>query len=115
MHATGDRPARGAARPTRRFRRRAYTEERRLLEVVDRVAFVSPADYGRFLPPGLAQPFTCRDLAAAIGQPLYLAQKIAYCLRKIDIIAPDGVRERAATYTVRSTAGAAATAMPESP
>lgn len=101
------RPVRRPARPARRFRRSAHTRERRLLEVVDRVAFDSPKDYERFLPPGLVEPFTCRDLATAIGQPLYLAQKIAYCLRKMDIIVPDGARRRAITYVLRSPAGTA--------
>lgn len=98
------------ARPRRRGRRRAHTEERRLLEIVDRVVFESPGDYARFLPPGLPQPFTCRDLAAANGQPLYLAQKIAYCLRKMHLIAPAGVRRRATMYASRSPAAAAVSA-----
>jgi hypothetical protein len=102
-------PARraGAARRSRRL----HGRERRLLEIVDRVTFASPRDYERFLPAGLVEPFTCRDLAAATGHPLYLAQKIAYCLRKIDLIAAAGVRERATTYAVRPAAPAA---LPES-
>jgi hypothetical protein len=93
-------PARRAG-AARRSRRRVGGRERRLLEIVDRVPFASPRDYERFLPAGLVEPFTCRDLAAATGHPLYLAQKIAYCLRKIDLIAAAGVRERATTYAVR--------------
>jgi hypothetical protein len=91
------RPARATRR---RWRPRAITEERRLLEVVDRIAFESAVDYGRFLPADLPQPFTCRELAARMRQPVYVAQKIAYCLRKMDLIARTGERRRAPEYVV---------------
>lgn len=94
---------RGAAHAAGRGRRRrSRTEERRLLDVVDRVTFASPADYARFLPPELPQPFTCRDLAAGLRQPMYLAQKVAYCLRKMGVILKDGRRGRASTYMAAS-------------
>jgi hypothetical protein len=85
----------------RRWRPRPVTDERRLLEVVDRVTFESPGDYRRFLPADLPEQFTCRELALCLGQPVYVAQKVAYCLRKMHLIARTGQRRRAPTYAVR--------------
>jgi len=81
---------------TRAWRRRGWvTHERRLLTVVDRRRFETPADLGVLLPPALAAQFTTADLAGAIGKPRRLAQRMAYCLRELDIIAPQGKRGNA--------------------
>jgi len=72
---------------TRAWRRRGWvTEERRLLQVVDRKRFCTPADMEELLPATLVEPFTTSDLAAAIGRPRRLAQRMAYCLRKMGVI-----------------------------
>jgi hypothetical protein len=68
---------------------------RRLLEVVDRRLLTCPADCLAFLPPELPQPFTNRDLAAALGQPAYVAEKMTYCLRKMGVVEGVGFRDRA--------------------
>jgi hypothetical protein len=73
--------------------------DRRLLNVVERVELTSPADYGRFLPDALPQPFTSSHLAAAAHQPLYVAQKMTYCLRKMGVIECVGKRGGAVLYT----------------
>lgn len=78
------------------------THERRLLQVVDRQLFETPADVGSLLPPTLAEPFTTADLAAAIGRPRRLAQRMAYCLREMGIISQAGKRGNALLY-VRAT------------
>jgi hypothetical protein len=70
-----------------------------LLDVVEQVVFASPSDFGRFLPDALPQPFTSRELAAATGQSLDLAQKITYCLRKMGAIESVGQRGRALLYS----------------
>ncbi|MBN1218127.1 MAG: hypothetical protein JXM69_04305 [Anaerolineae bacterium] len=74
------------------------TEERRLLEVVDQRLFETPDDIKTFIPDDLIQPFTTADLAAAIGQPRWLVQKMAYCLRKMGAINPVGKRDKAILY-----------------
>ena len=68
---------------------------RRLLEVVDRRLLTCPADCVAFLPDGLAQPFTNRSLAAALGQPLYVAEKMTYCLRHMGVVEEVGREGRA--------------------
>ncbi|MEE8392015.1 MAG: hypothetical protein V3S14_14635 [Anaerolineae bacterium] len=89
----------------RGWRRKGWvTHERRLLQVVDHRLFETPADMAALLPPGLVEPFTTSDLAAAIAKPRWLARKMAYCLRQMDAIAPVGKRGNAILY-VRATPG----------
>ncbi len=82
------------------WRKGWVTHERRLLEVVGQRLFETPADMGALVPPELAGgSFTTSDLAAAIGKPRWLAQKMAYCLREMGAIAQVGKRGRAILYT----------------
>jgi hypothetical protein len=86
-------------RPGRAWRRRGWvTEERRLLEVVGQHRFETPESLPPLLPDCLPEPFTTADLAAAIGRPRRLAQKMAYCLREMGTIDPAGKRGRAVLY-----------------
>jgi len=83
----------------RAWRRRGWvTDERRLLQVVERLLFAGPEDYAALLPDELAEPFTTADLARALGRPRSLAQKMAYCLRRMDVIADVGRRDRSVLY-----------------
>ncbi|MBS1251444.1 MAG: hypothetical protein MAG451_00477 [Anaerolineales bacterium] len=85
---------------TRAWRRRGWvTEERRLLKVVDQQRFETPADMAALLPSDLDEPFTTADLAGAIGQRRWLAQKMAYCLREMDTIVQVGKQGNAFLYT----------------
>lgn len=84
----------------RRWWRRGWvTEERRLLEVVQRRLFETPTDICALLPMGLREPFATKDLADAIDGRRALAQKMAYCLRKMGVIESVGKRGRAHLYT----------------
>lgn len=84
----------------RSWRRRGWVvEERRLLEVVGRRVFEKPVDWLTFLPEGL-EPFTARELAAARGIRVELAQKIAYTLREARLVNVIGRRGRARLYRV---------------
>jgi hypothetical protein len=76
------------------------TDERRLLEVVDRRLFEGPADALAVLPEGLEEPFTTADLAEAMDGPRWLAQKMAYCLRKMGGIVQIGKRGRSKLYGI---------------
>lgn len=83
----------------RSWRRRGWiTHERRLLRIEERRRFETPADLGTLLPRSLAEPFTTSDLAAALGKPRRLAQTMAYCLREMGVIAPQGKRRNAILY-----------------
>jgi hypothetical protein len=76
------------------------TDERRLLEVVDRHLFEGPTDALAVLPEGLEEPFTTADLAEAMDGPRWLAQKMAYCLRKMGGIVQIGKRGRSKLYGI---------------
>lgn len=87
-------------------RGRRYTRdpgERRLIEVLDRCELARPADLAALapIPDG---PFTTRELAVAMGEPLPLAQKAAACLRALELVEPAGRRGRAPLYRMASTA-----------
>lgn len=74
--------------------------ERRLLEVKTRHVFRHPKDLGKLLPKGLPAQFTTKDVADALDGPRWLAQKMAYCLRKTGEINPIGKRGRAILYAL---------------
>jgi hypothetical protein len=83
----------------RGWRRKGWvTHERRLLEVVGGRLFETAEDMGSLIPAELAEPFTTANLAAAIGKPRWLAQKMAYCLREMGTIAAVGKRGNAILY-----------------
>jgi hypothetical protein len=83
----------------RAWRRRGWvTQERRLLEVVSQRRFETPEDLWALMPEDLPQPFTTSDLAGAMGKPRRLAQKAAYCLRKMGTIGTVGKRGRSVLY-----------------
>jgi hypothetical protein len=86
------------------WRRRGWsTHERRLLQVVGQRRFETPKDMLALVPTTLPEPFTTTDLAEAIGHPLWLAQKMAYCLREMGAISTAGKRGRGILY-VRAVA-----------
>jgi hypothetical protein len=90
--------------PKRGWRRRGWlTHERRLLEVLERQRFETPADMANLLPPTLPEPFTTSDLAASLPRPRRLAQRMAYCLREMQVIDPVGKQGNAILY-VRAAA-----------
>lgn len=84
-----------------RWRNRGWvTVERRLLDVVDRRLFREPGDLAALLPPSLPDRFTTADLAEALDGPRWLAQKMAYCLRKTGVITQIGTHGRSNLYAL---------------
>jgi hypothetical protein len=71
--------------------------ERRLIEVLERVELSGARDLASLLPR-LDGEFTTRELAAAMREPLPLAQKAAACLRALEVFEPAGMRGRAPLY-----------------
>jgi hypothetical protein len=81
--------------PIRSRRRTRDPGERRLVAVLDRVQFRSPADVLETLPSLPLEPFSTRELASLLGCSILLAQRTAYCLRMTKLIEPAGKRGRA--------------------
>ena len=83
----------------RRWRRKGWaTVERRLLDVVGRQCFREPRDLAALMPSGLPEQFTTLQLASAMGKPRRFGQKMAYCLREMNIILPVGRQGRSILY-----------------
>lgn len=83
----------------RGWRRRGWvTHERYLLDVVERHLFAASGDLASLLPAGLEEPFTTADLAEALERRRNVAQKMAYCLRKLDVLSVAGKRGNAILY-----------------
>ena len=86
--------------PKRAWRRHGWvTQERRLLKVVSCQRFATPNDLGAAILPALKAPFTTADLASALKCSRRLAQKSAYCLREMGLIAARGKQGNAILYT----------------
>lgn len=83
---------------TRRRRWRWIADDRRLLQIVDCYHFANPLDLAALLPAALPDAFTTADLAAALKQSRPLAQKMAYCLRKLGLLEAAGKAGNALLY-----------------
>jgi len=84
------------------WRRKGWSiVDRRLLGVSERRLFSSADDFAALLPAGLPEPFTTRQLAAALGLPVYLAGKMLYCLHSMRAVTRMGQRGRFYLYAVR--------------
>ncbi|MGD8211986.1 MAG: hypothetical protein PVF32_19140 [Desulfobacterales bacterium] len=83
------------------WRRKGWSiADRRFLEVVHRHIFKKPADFLTIIPEKLSDPFSTQDLAVRINQPRWLAQKMAYCLRKMGAIEVVGKTENSILYSI---------------
>ncbi|MCU0520845.1 MAG: hypothetical protein MUF84_09155 [Anaerolineae bacterium] len=74
------------------------TDDRILLEVVETQRFAGPADFATLLPDGLGEPFSTAELARAVKRTQRFAQKMAYCLREMGLLADVGRRGHAILY-----------------
>jgi hypothetical protein len=83
------------------WRRRHWSvHDHRLLDVVEQFDFRSVRDYCTLLPASLPQPFTNRELAAALQCRPGLAQKMTYTLRHIGGISLVGKQGNSLLYKV---------------
>ncbi|MGD8649046.1 MAG: hypothetical protein PVH85_33010 [Desulfobacterales bacterium] len=85
-------------------RRKGWSiSDRRFLMVVSSHIFKKPADFLAPIPTNLADPFSTHDLAECINQPRWLAQKMAYCLRKMGAIEVTGKIGNSILYSPANT------------
>jgi hypothetical protein len=82
------------------WRRKGWSiSDRRLIKVVSSHLFQAPKDFLDLLPAELKDPFSTLELASAIEQPHWLAQKMAYCLRHMGAIQVKGKKGNALLYS----------------
>ncbi len=83
------------------WRRRGWSSvDRRLIEIVDRHLYSNPTDFLHLIPSSLEEPITTRSLSEAAGIPRRLAQKMTYCMRKMEILHLIGKEGNANLYSV---------------
>jgi len=78
------------------WRRKGWSiYDRRLLQVLHSATFAAPADLLTLLPANLPNPFTNRELAAAMNGRMRLAQQITYTLRRCELLTISGKQGKA--------------------
>jgi hypothetical protein len=88
-------------RPATTRRRTRDAGERRLVEVLDRIALCTPQDVLAALPALPVGAFSTRELAACLGCSTLLARRALYCLRSIGIVERAGKRGHAPLHALR--------------
>lgn len=73
--------------------------DRQLKDVHESYIFKNKQDYLNMLPPNLPEFFTTKTLAKALGIKVNTSRKIAYCLKKINIIRQIGKEGNMLVYT----------------
>ena len=87
----------------RRWRRKDHVvEDQRLTKVETTMTLRTVDDLVRLLPDDLPTPFHTGHLAEAAGLPRWVAQRVAYCLRKTGGVLPAGKQGNALLYQVAS-------------
>ncbi len=82
------------------WRRKGWRSiDRRLLDVIDRRIFAEPDDFLHLIPDTIKQPFTTATLAEEIEISKHLAQKMAYCMRKMNVLKYIGKKGNAYLYS----------------
>ena len=82
------------------FRAKDFTvADRRLVAVRSRHVFQTNAELCQLLPVGLEETFTTAEIAKLAKIPRWLAQKMAYCLRRTGGISISGKRRNAILYS----------------
>jgi hypothetical protein len=85
---------------TRRRRGKQYrVEDRKLVSLGERLRLESVGDLMSMLSAELPDPFTTADIARTSEVPRWLAQKMAYCLRKTEAARLVGKRGNALLYS----------------
>jgi hypothetical protein len=86
------------------WRRRGWvTTGRDLVAVQQRRLFSAPRDLLELLPQGMPEEFTTKDLSVAAKVPLRLAQRVVYCLVRLDLAEVGAKTGRLQAYRLTST------------
>jgi len=83
-----------------RWRRGWSIRDRKLVDVKESRLFEEVADFQALLPPTLPDPFSTRDLSTEADTPRWLAQKMAFCLRRMGAVEQVGKDRNAILYSL---------------
>ncbi len=83
----------------RRWRKNDFiVEDQKLTSVGEALRLATTADLWRLMPPKLPQPFHTGHLSEQLGVERWIAQRIAYCLRKTGAVREVGKQGNARLY-----------------
>ena len=85
-------------------RRRWSIHDKKMLNLSERKLFKSPKDFKQLLPAQLPELFTSTQLAKEASLSPRLAQKMLYCLTKMNVVERDGKKGRAYLYKLTNVA-----------
>ncbi|TWU12441.1 hypothetical protein CA54_12650 [Symmachiella macrocystis] len=88
---------------SRRTRKKYRVQDRSLERVVSKLVLRTNNDLLTMLPPDLPTEFTTADIARGSEIPRWLAQKMAYCLRKTGAVSTIGKQGNAMVYQCEQT------------
>lgn len=80
------------------WRKKYSVAERSLVEIQQHIQLKTAADLWKALDIQVSGEFTTADLAANSGMPVWLAQKAAFCFRRMDFFTVCGKQGNAITY-----------------
>lgn len=81
-------------------RRGTSIKDRKLIKILERVVFEDKTDFLKVLPENLDEPFTNKILAKKMKISIRLAQKITYCLRKMNALTVTGKKKRELLFSL---------------
>lgn len=88
----------------RQWRRRKHqVHDQKLIEVTDVYSIETKRDLADFVPKSIERPFDTGQLAESLEIDRWVAQRIAYCLRKTETAKVVGKRGNALLYDLRKT------------
>jgi hypothetical protein len=79
-------------------RRRWSIYDKQMIELHERYLFKSPEDFKKLIPENMLSDFTSKMLSKKSGLKMSLAQKMLYCLTRMNVIARNGKKGRAYLY-----------------
>ncbi|MEQ9409009.1 MAG: hypothetical protein RIK87_14830 [Fuerstiella sp.] len=87
----------------RTWRRKHSVQDRTLITVTESYSLNSPADLWNQLDLDVPEVFTTADLASSGTMPRWLAQKAAYCFRRMDYIEACGKQGNSVEYRLKAS------------
>ena len=75
-------------------------KDRKLLKVFERIVFEDRTDFLKLFPDIMDESFSNRILAKDLRISVRLAQKITYCLRKMNVLIVEGKKKRELLFRV---------------
>ena len=76
------------------------TKDRKLIKIFENIVFEDKRDFLEVLPSDLDELFTNKNLANKMGVSLRLAQKITYCLRKMNVLTVVAKKRRELVFKI---------------